>query len=150
MTIKFSKDSDLLTDDFPTLGTPGGSVTFKHELIQDVVVVTPIAADLDGEPTLKLLRAELQNLFEGMNSRRMVVNLTHVSHLSGRAIGVLLAHHLKLDRSGGALRVCQAHARVDAVLEQVHLGMLIECYPTLEDAVLDVWPRRDASGSPAI
>jgi anti-anti-sigma factor len=129
------------TEEFPTLTTTSGTLSFKHELIQDIVVLTPITADLDGDLALNMLRTELQSLYDRMLPRRVVVNLTHVAHLSARAIGILLAHHLKLDREGGALRVCQAHARVGAVLEQVHLGMIVECFPTLEDAVLEVWPK---------
>ena len=131
------------TDEFLVMGTQNGQVRFKSELIEDVVVVTPLTAELDGEPTIGLLRTELQALYDRDLPRRVVVNLTHVGHLSGRAIGILLAHHLKLDQVGGALRVCQAHARIGAVLEQVHLGMLVECHPTLEDAVLAIWPRMD-------
>jgi hypothetical protein len=53
---------------------------------------------------------------------------------------VLLAHHLRLDRSGGGLRICQARARLMAVLHQVRLTMLVECHPTLDEAVLSAWP----------
>jgi anti-anti-sigma factor len=129
------------TDEFLVMASSDGQARFKSELIEDVVVVTPLTAELDGEVALGKLRGELQALFDRDLPHRIVINLTHVGHLSGRAIGILLAHHLKLDQAGGALRVCQAHARVGALLEQVHLGMLVECYPTLEDAVLAVWPR---------
>jgi hypothetical protein len=52
---------------------------------------------------------------------------------------VLLAHHLRLDRDGGALRICQAHARLMAVLHHVRLTILVECHPTLDEAVLAAW-----------
>ena len=71
----------------------------------------------------------------------MVINLAHVSHLSSRAIGVLVAHHLRLDRTGGALRICLANPRVAVLLEQVRIGMLIDYHPTVEDAVIAAWPE---------
>jgi hypothetical protein len=37
------------------------------------------------------------------------------------------------------LRICQAHARIVALLDQVRLTMLVDCYPTLDEAVLATW-----------
>ena len=76
---------------------------------------------------------------EGPFPRRVVVNLTHVAHLTGRALGVLLAHHLKLEAEGGSLRVCQTNPRVAAVFEQAKLAKLVECHASLDDAVLTHW-----------
>ncbi len=120
----------------------------KLEIIQDTLVVTPIVGELESESMIELLRAHLHALYERPAPRRVVVNLEYVAHLSGQAIGVLLAHHLRLDRSGGALRICQARARIMAVMHQVRLTMLVECHPTLDEAVLAAWPcdsRRSAS-----
>ena len=100
-------------------------------------------------PTIELLRAHLHSLLAQPLPRRVVVNLEYVAHLTGQAIGVLLAHHLRLDRSGGGLRICQARARIMAVLHQVRLTMLVECHPTLDEAVLSAWPdgaRRAPAG----
>ena len=71
--------------------------------------------------------------------RRVVVNLEFVNHLSRQAIALLLAHHFRLEWNGGALRICQAHARIIALLDQVRLTMLVDCYPTLDEAVLAAW-----------
>ena len=116
-----------------------GKVRHKCEVIEGVVVLTPLSSDLDEERTIGPLRDELLSLFEATRQRRVVVNLTHVAHLTGRAIGVLLAHHLKLETEGGALRVCQPNPRVAAVLEQAKLAMLVECHASLDDAVLTHW-----------
>jgi anti-anti-sigma factor len=132
------------TEDLVVPQPPSGEAAVKHEVIEDVVVVTPLVPDVDG-PAVDPLRAELFAVFERPMPRRVVVNLAHVGHLSGRAIGVLVAHHLRLERAGGALRVCGANPRVAAVLEQVRLAMLVECHPTVEEAVLTAWPG--ASGA---
>ncbi|MHB1558110.1 MAG: FHA domain-containing protein [Isosphaeraceae bacterium] len=112
----------------------------RSEIIQDVLVVTPELGELESEATIERLRTHLYELFAQPVPRRVVVNLEYVAHLTGQAIGVLLAHHLRLDRSGGALRICQARARIMAVLHQVRLTMLVECHPTLDEAVLAAWP----------
>jgi anti-anti-sigma factor len=112
----------------------------KFEVIQDVLVVTPQVPELDDNDTIEFLRSHLRALFEPPAPRHVVVNLEYIRHLSAAAIGVILAHHLRLDRAGGALRICQAHARVMAILHQVRLTVLVECYPTLDEAVLGAWP----------
>ena len=117
----------------------------KCEVMDDVIVVTPQVPGLDDEPSTDALRDGLDALFGRTPSRRVVVHLVHVGRISGRAIGVLLAHHLRLDREGGALRVCGANARVSAVLDGVRLGMLVECHPTVEGAVLAPWPSAGPS-----
>jgi anti-anti-sigma factor len=106
----------------------------KHEVIQDVLVVTPVLTELDDDDSIEVLRSHLHALFEQPTPRHVVVNLECVRLLYAQAIGVLLAHHLRLDRDGGALRICQAHARLMAVLHQVRLTILVECHPTLDEA----------------
>ena len=112
----------------------------KHEVIQDVLVVTPQISELDDPGAIELLRSHFHALFEQPKPRQVLVNLEYVQHLNAQAIGVLLAHHLRLDRSGGALRICQPRARVMAVLHQVRLTMLVECHPTIDEGVLAAWP----------
>ncbi len=113
----------------------------RHEVIQDVLVVTPLLPELDDDEGIELLRSQLHALFNQPTPRHVVVNLECVRHISAQAIGVLLAHHLRLDRTGGALRICQAHARLMAVLHHVRLTILVECHPTMDEAVLAAWPR---------
>jgi anti-anti-sigma factor len=135
----------LETAVIPTSGATnaeaGPEIQIKLEVIQDILVVTPHVGELESESTIELLRAHLQALYEKKHvPRQVVVNLEYVAHVSGQAIGMLLAHHLRLDRAGGAMRICQARARIMAVLHQVRLTMLVECHPTLDEAVLAAWP----------
>jgi anti-anti-sigma factor len=134
----------LETAVIPTTGggtEAGPEFQVKLEVIQDILVITPQVGELESESAIEFLRAHLHALYEKKKvPRQVVVNLEYVSHVSGQAIGVLLAHHLRLDRSGGGLRICQARARIMAVLHQVRLTMLVECHPTLDEAVLSAWP----------
>jgi anti-anti-sigma factor len=109
-------------------------------VIQDVLVITPVLPELDDDEAIELVRGELHALYDQPTPRHVVVNLECVRHLNAQAIGVLLAHHLRLDRAGGALRICQAHARLMAVLHHVRLTILVECHPTLDEAILAAWP----------
>jgi anti-anti-sigma factor len=139
-TPRSNQDDSQATELLPTTAETVTEQHVKFEVIQDVLVVTPQVTDLDDAETIELLRGQLHALFDSPTPRQVVVNLEYIRHLSAPAIGVLLAHHLRLDRAGGALRICQAHARVMAVLHNVRLTMLVECHPTLDEAVLGAWP----------
>jgi anti-anti-sigma regulatory factor len=129
----------VATEEIPIDGANDPASQIKHEVIEDVLVITPRLPELDDEATLEALRTELQSLFEEPLPRRVVVNLEFVNHVSRRTIALLLAHHLRLEWSAGGLRICQAHARIIALLDQVRLTMLVDCYPTLDEAVLASW-----------
>ena len=133
-----SRDS---TEEFIDLGDLGAEAGLKQEIIENVLVVTPLAPELDEPDVVDAFRDGLLALARARLPRRVVINLTHVGHLSGRAIGVLVAHQLRLDRSGGALRVCLANPRVALILEHVKLGMFIDYHPTVDEAVLAAWPE---------
>lgn len=128
-----------LTEELPEYDDLDPAGRIKHEVLEDVLVVTPQIQELDDDATLEALRSTLQTLQDRPLPRRVVVNLEFVSHLSRQAIALLLAHHVRLEWGGGALRICQAHARIIALLDQVRLTMLIDCYPTLDEAVLAAW-----------
>lgn len=132
------------TEVVTTLDAIAGEPRIKVEVIQDAVVMTPITTELQDTASLGLLREQLHALIETSVPRRVVINLEFVGHVTAQAIGVILAFHFRLERGGGTLRVCQAHPRIVALLDQVRFPMLVDVYPTLDEAVLDAWP--DASG----
>jgi anti-anti-sigma factor len=132
-------DTAIIAASNPAAADGDPELSIKTEIIQDVLVVTPELGELESDSTIELLRTHLHQLLSEPLPRRVVVNLEYVAHLTGQAIGVLLAHHLRLDGSGGCLRICQARARIMAVLHQVRLTMLVECHPTLDEAVLSAW-----------
>ncbi len=129
------------TEEFTQLGALGDEAGLKHDIVEGVLVVTPTVPELDEPEAVDAFRDGLLALAAARLPNRVVINLTHVGHLSGRAIGVLVAHHLRLDRTGGALRVCLANPRVALVLEQVKLGMLVDYHPTVDEAILATWPQ---------
>jgi anti-anti-sigma factor len=122
---------------FPEELDPGRRI--KCEVIQGVLVVTPQWPEMDNEEANEALRQRLVELFEQPLPRKVVVNLEFVGHISRQTIANLLAHHFRLGRAGGAVRICQAHARIAALLDQVRLTMLVDCHPTLDEAVLASW-----------
>jgi anti-anti-sigma factor len=130
-----------MTEEFFNVSDLDQEAGLKYEVVEGVLVVTPLTADLDDESDVDAFRDALLSIGAKNAPNRVVINLTNIGHLSGRAIGVLVAHHLRLDRSGGALRVCLANPRVAVLLEQIKLGMIVDYHPTVEDAVIAAWPE---------
>jgi anti-anti-sigma regulatory factor len=135
------------TEELPLFDDLDPASRIKYEILEDVLVITPQIPELGEEEMLEALRGKLQSLYEDPLPRRVVVNLEFVNHLSRQAVAMLLAHHFRLEWGGGALRICQAHARIIALLDQVRLTMLVDCYPTLDEAVLAAWTG-PPNGSP--
>ena len=134
----------------PTYADAEPERKIKSEVIQDVLVITPQMSDLDDGESIELLRSHFQVLFDQPLPRRVVVNLEYIGHVSAQAIGVLLAHHLRLDRAGGGMRICQARARIMAVLHHVRLTILVDCHPTLDEAVLGSWSLPTKLSAPEV
>jgi anti-anti-sigma regulatory factor len=135
------------TAEMPYSDVPDPEGRIRHEVIQDVLVITPQLPEMGDESANEALRSRLIALFDQPSPRRVVVNLEFVNHVSRQTIALLLAHHFRLDRAGGALRICQAHARIIALLDQVRLTMLVDCFPTLDEAVLSAWT---CAGGPSL
>lgn len=121
--------------------TTGGNATdaLKVSVIEGVLVLTPRLTDLDAGPALETLRAGLSAALAGPTPRQVVIDLEYVSAISSRAVGLLMATFLRLDRQGGGLRLCQPNAPVRALLDQIRLPMLVPVFATLDEAVLNVW-----------
>jgi anti-anti-sigma regulatory factor len=120
-------------------GAEDPAARIKHEVVQGILIVTPVLTDLEDEAANEALRERLFELAEQPLPRRVVIDLEFVGRLSRRTIGVILAHHLRLDRAGGSVRISGAHPRVMALLDQVRFTMLVDCFPTLDEAVLAAW-----------
>ncbi|MFO0960992.1 MAG: FHA domain-containing protein [Isosphaeraceae bacterium] len=133
-------EAEGATEERIELPSPDDDRAFKAESIEDVLIVTPLTSELDDEDAVGPLREGLLALFEGSHKpHRLVINLDHVHSLSSRAIAMLLAHNLRLERAGGALRLCQPSARVLVLLEHVRVPALVNVHAALEDAVLTAW-----------
>jgi anti-anti-sigma factor len=116
-----------------------GEGGLKCELIEGVLVVTVMMPALTDPSAINKLRETLVQLYEQTPHRRVVVSLCNVAFMSSSAVGVLVAHMLKLEWAGGGLRLCHILPPVMAVLKKINLPMLVETYPTLDEAVLAAW-----------
>ena len=124
----------------PILGKGPGRRALSCKMIDDVMVVTILSADLNEEETVSPVRYELRSMLdEEMVPSRMVIDMGNTRYLSSRAVGVLLAHYQGLERKGAVMRVCGVSKEIKPVLDQMRLSMLIDIYPTVDEAVQTAW-----------
>ena len=110
------------------------------KMVDDVMVVSPLSPDLNEEETVSPVRYELRSLLEEDRvPTKMVIDMGNTRYLSSRAVGVLLAHYQGLERVGSTMRVCGVSKEIKPVLDQMRLSMLIDIYPTVEEAVQTPW-----------
>lgn len=111
----------------------------RYDTVGDVLVVTLTTAELTDEATVSPLRNDLKGLLELPLPRKVVIDLSQVSYLSSRAVGVVLAFYQGLSKLGGTMRVCCVHPQVAPVLGQMRLSMLVDIIPTYREAVEQPW-----------
>lgn len=134
-TIEVESASPLLDDGVEHLP----EFHLNYQVFPEVVLITPTVSRLDEGPLTDALRLGLAELARRELPNRHVLNLENVTHIDSRLIAVLLAHFLRLQRDGGAVRLCQLHARAFAMLEHYRLPMLLEAFSTVDEAVLTAW-----------
>ncbi|HEV3121472.1 MAG TPA: STAS domain-containing protein [Isosphaeraceae bacterium] len=110
-----------------------------YEVRGDLLIVRLRAPDLNDEFTVGPLRTVLRNMLDRELPRRVVVDLSQVKYMSTRAVGVILAHFQALCKIGGSMRVCCASGKIQPVLKQMHLHVLIDIRACLEEALSEPW-----------
>jgi anti-anti-sigma factor len=120
--------------------THHGHRAIDCKIVNDVMVVSPLSPDLNEEETVSPVRYELRGLLEEDHvPTKMVIDMGNTRYLSSRAVGVLLAHYQGLERVGSTMRVCGVSKEIKPVLDQMRLSMLIDIYPSVEEAVQTPW-----------
>ena len=124
----------------PIATKPHGRRAISCNMVEDVMVVTLLSPDLNEEETVSPVRYELRTLLdEDMVASKMVIDMGNTRYLSSRAVGVLLAHYQGLERKGSTMRVCGVSKEIKPVLDQMRLSMLIDIYPSVDEAVHTEW-----------
>lgn len=122
-----------------SLATVESDLPWTTTVIEGVLIVRPSEVALSDPGRLDAFRITLAALAESDLPRRVVIDLDRVGMLGSRAVALILAHQLRLDRQGGCLRLCRASVRVQALLDRIGLPVMIDVHPTLDAAVLSAW-----------
>ncbi|MFD7246812.1 STAS domain-containing protein [Streptomyces massasporeus] len=66
---------------------------------------------------------------------RIVIDMSGVTFMDSTGINILILAHRALDDAGGSLRLAAPGESVTRVMHIVGLDTIIDCYPTLEQAL---------------
>ena len=67
--------------------------------------------------------------------KRIVFDLSRVTHMESAAIGLIVRTHTHLSKKGGGLRVAGAKGMVRSVLEMTQVDKVIGVFPTAAEAL---------------
>ncbi|MEV6740796.1 STAS domain-containing protein [Streptomyces sp. NPDC051104] len=99
----------------------------------DGIDVLTVAGEIDHDTAPPLQQAlDLSRLG---SPPRVVVDMRQVTFMDSAGINLLVAAHQATTQAGGWLRLASAQDPVMRTLQIVELDTIINCYPTLRDAL---------------
>lgn len=102
--------------------------------ISDVTAVTINDSRLLESRELDALAAELYQLVEKMDRKKLIVDFTKVQFLASAAIGVVTSLHQKSQAIKGTLVLCGFRKDIYKVFEITRLTKLLKIVPTEKEA----------------
>ncbi|WP_420310371.1 STAS domain-containing protein [Streptomyces sp. YS-B37] len=119
-----------IQQDIQQVGQPGW-LSVRTDRVDGVLVVT-VAGEIDHETGGAL--KEALDLPDGA-APRVVIDLGHVTFMDSSGINLLIAVHHTLAEADGWLRLAGAVPSVLRTIQLVGIDALIDCYPTLPQAL---------------
>ncbi|GHA69575.1 hypothetical protein GCM10010372_81160 [Streptomyces tauricus] len=103
-----------------------------HTTLNGILVVT-LSGEIDHTAKDQFSNALLS--CDGAAPLRIVADLSEVTFMDSSGINILLATHQKASSKQGWLRIVGAQQAVQRVLHIVGVDQIIDCHPTLEQAL---------------
>jgi anti-sigma B factor antagonist len=91
------------------------------------VVVLQVAGKLMGGPDADSFQDQIKQILDG-GGRKILVDLGDVSWVNSTGLGILIAGHSTVTKSGGELKLCKVSRRVESILMVTRLNMIFESY----------------------
>ncbi|MGX9889274.1 STAS domain-containing protein [Streptomyces sp. NPDC002276] len=113
-------------------GQPG-QLSVRTDVVDGIVVVAA-AGEIDQQTAGSL--KEALDLPDGV-APHVVLDLRQVTFMDSSGINVLLAVHHKLARADGWLRLAETAPSVLRIIQLVGIDGVIDCYPTVQQALTD-------------
>ncbi|MDQ0578901.1 STAS domain-containing protein [Streptomyces rishiriensis] len=104
-----------------------------HPAVVDGVLVVTVRGEIDHDGRDVLSQALTSP--DGAAPPRIVADLSSVTFMDSSGINVLVTAHRQVSAAQGWLRIAGARKPVERVLHVVGLDALIDCHPTVEQAL---------------
>jgi anti-anti-sigma factor len=113
---------------------------YFHELDNSVLILAAdggINADNAGQ-----FVGDLEKLVDA-GIRKIIVDCTHLEHISSYGIGVILRLHKRLAQHGGDVKLAAVHSGIVRLLQIARVDSLFDLYPDVNRARLAFRPRTE-------
>ncbi|SEC47617.1 stage II sporulation protein AA (anti-sigma F factor antagonist) [Streptomyces sp. 3213] len=108
-----------------------GQLTVRTDVVDGIVVVA-LAGEIDHQTAAPL--REALDLPDGV-APHVVLDLRQVTFMDSSGINILLAVHQTLAQANGWLRLAGTTPSVQRVIQLVGIDGVIDCYPTVQQAL---------------
>jgi anti-anti-sigma factor len=106
---------------------------FTKRTLQPGVTVLEMKGSIHGGPECARLEREVDGLIAARETR-VVLDMAGLTHADSAAIGAIIRCLTKLKSAGGALRIATAQPMITYSLKLTKADLLIEMFPTVEQA----------------
>ena len=111
---------------------------YYNETDKDVLILN-VDGGLNSD-TAKEFIDKLATLIEA-GQTKIVVDCTHLDHISSYGLGMLVRLHSKLSKKGGDVKLACVKGIVEQVFKITHLNKIFEIYPDVSRACLMFRPK---------
>jgi anti-sigma B factor antagonist len=94
---------------------------------RDGVVVLQVSGKLMGGPDAEAFQDQIKGILDE-GGRKILVDLGEVSWVNSTGLGILIAGHSTVTKSGGDMKLCKVSRRVESILMVTRLNMIFESY----------------------
>jgi len=102
--------------------------------VEKSVLVLSLKGNLTSEVDVNELKRAIQNHVSS-TTKRVVVDLKRVDHISGLAISWLLGTRRLMEKYEGKLHISNMNPSVQEILAKTNLMKFFKVYPTLNEAL---------------
>jgi len=101
--------------------------------LKDGVTLVTLRGSIHTGPDCRRIEHEVDDLLHG-NQKRVVFDLSGITHIDSSAIGTVVRSYSKLKGAGGLLRLAGCNGMVESSLKLTKVDKVINLYPTVAAA----------------
>lgn len=97
----------------------GGTMQIKNRLLNNTLYVN-LAGELD-EMSANFTRNELDNIFEKLNFKQIVIDLSELSFMDSTGIGILIGRYKKMKTRNIPIFICNPSNHIEKIFKMTGL-----------------------------
>lgn len=110
---------------------------FEHNVVGDVLIVTPKGESLDGHDAREF-KEKIIALITQNRSHDVIINLKQLQFIDSSGLGSFLAILKNLHTHGGELKLAQMNRPIRTIFELVSMHKIFEIFESIDDAMLSL------------